>query len=70
MISGYTDRLDKELSNISDNRSVLDVRKERIYSTWIGASLLSSMDTFHQLCITRDEYMKYGDDIVLRKCLL
>jgi actin-related protein len=49
MISGYTDRLQRELSIVSDNRSVLEVRKERLYSTWIGASLLASMSTFREL---------------------
>jgi actin-related protein len=70
LVSGYAERLDHELSIISNGSSVLDIKKERLYSPWIGGSLLASMDTFNQLCIKREDYLKLGKDVVLQKCLL
>lgn len=70
LVTGYVERLEQELSNISNGSSVLDIKKERLYLPWIGGSLLASMDTFNQLCIKREDYLKVGKDIVLQKCLL
>lgn len=70
LTTGYTNRLQSELSKSTNNQSSVDVRKERLYLTWIGASLLSSLSTFHELCIHRDDYNRYGADVVKRKCLL
>ena len=42
--------------------------KERKYSAWIGGSILSSLSTFEQEWITRDEYDEYGPRIVHTKC--
>jgi actin-related protein len=41
---------------------------ERKYSAWRGASMLASMPTFNQLCITKWEYDEYGPSIVHKKC--
>ncbi|KAG5630637.1 hypothetical protein H5410_002354 [Solanum commersonii] len=39
---------------------------ERKYSTWIGGSVLSSLSTFQQMCITNREYDEFGPSIVHR----
>jgi len=41
---------------------------ERKYSVWIGGSILSSLSTFQQMWITKDEYDESGPSIVHRKC--
>ena len=41
---------------------------ERKYSVWIGGSILSSLGTFQQSWITKDEYDELGPSIVHRKC--
>ena len=41
---------------------------ERLYSAWIGGSILASLSSFEQMWITRREYDEYGPKIVNRKC--
>jgi len=41
---------------------------ERKYSVWIGGSILSSLSTFEEMWITREEYDEAGATIVHRKC--
>jgi len=41
---------------------------ERKYSVWIGGSILSSLSTFQEMWVTRDEYDECGPGIVHRKC--
>ena len=35
-------------------------KKERMYASWIGGSIIGNMDTFQYLCITRREYEESG----------
>jgi len=41
---------------------------ERKYSVWIGGSILSSLSTFQEMWISKDEYDDSGPGIVHRKC--
>jgi len=41
---------------------------ERKYSVWIGGSILSSLTTFQEMWITKEEYDESGATIVHRKC--
>merc|ERR1740123_2612960 len=41
---------------------------ERKYSVWIGGSILSSLSTFQEMWVTKDEYDESGPSIVHRKC--
>jgi actin-related protein len=41
---------------------------ERPCAAWIGGSILSSLGTFHQLWMTRQEYLEHGTQLVERKC--
>merc|ERR1712173_44230 len=41
---------------------------ERKYSVWIGGSILSSLSTFQQMWISKQEYDESGPSIVHRKC--
>jgi len=41
---------------------------ERKYSVWIGGSILSSLSTFQEMWISKDEYDDAGPSIVHRKC--
>merc|ERR1719445_2978400 len=40
---------------------------ERKYSVWIGGSILSSLSTFQQMWITKQEYDECGPSIVDRR---
>jgi len=41
---------------------------ERKYSVWIGGSILSSLSTFDDMWIKKEEYDESGPSIVHRKC--
>lgn len=41
--------------------------QERLYSTWIGGSILASLDTFRKIWISKQEYEKFGKQIVAMK---
>jgi len=40
---------------------------ERLYSVWLGGSILASMTSFQRQWITRQEYEEGGPQIVHRK---
>lgn len=41
---------------------------ERAICSWLGASILGSLGSFHDMWITKAEYEEYGASIVNRKC--
>jgi len=63
-------RLRKELSALAPASIKVKVvaPPERKYSVWIGGSILSSLSTFQEMWITKDEYDESGPGIVHRKC--
>jgi actin beta/gamma 1 len=68
MFPGIKERLTREIKEmISDS---VDVRiispPERMYSVWIGGSILGSLRTFHRMWITRREYKEFGPSIIHR----
>ncbi|CAG9461953.1 unnamed protein product [Pedinophyceae sp. YPF-701] len=40
---------------------------ERIYSTWIGGSILSSLGSFQQMWMSKQEYEEHGSGLIQRK---
>ena len=70
MFPGIADRLSKEVSALVPNTQKIKViaPPERKYSVWIGGSILSSLSTFQQMWISRQEYDEAGESIVHRKC--
>ncbi len=42
----------------------------RRYSSWIGASILSSLSSFQPKWITKQEYEEYGANIVHKKSMI
>jgi len=70
MFPGIAERLHKELTALAPPTIKVKVvaPPERKYSVWIGGSILSSLSTFQQMWITKDEYNESGPSIVHRKC--
>jgi len=70
MFPGLADRLNKELTALAPASIKIKVvaPAERKYSVWIGGSILSSLNTFQEMWITREEYDESGPQIVHRKC--
>jgi len=63
-------RLTKEMTALAPAsiRVKIVAPPERKYSVWIGGSILSSLSTFQEMWITKDEYDESGPGIVHRKC--
>jgi len=70
MFSGIGERMAKELTALAPSTMKIKVvaPPERKYSVWIGGSILSSLSTFQQMWISKQEYDESGPTIVHRKC--
>jgi len=70
MFPGIDKRLEKELTALAPPAIKIKIvaPPERKYSVWIGGSILSSLSTFQDMWIQKDEYDEAGPGIVHRKC--
>jgi len=70
MFPGIADRMNKELTRMVPPSMKVKIvaPPERKYSVWIGGSILSSLSTFQQMWISKQEYDESGPSIVHRKC--
>merc|ERR1712029_963448 len=70
MYPGIADRMQKEITALAPSTIKIKIiaPPERKYSVWIGGSILSSLSTFRQMWITKQEYDECGPSIVHRKC--
>lgn len=64
LIPGFIDRLRNEISYkepaMRTKIHATGQSYERKFSTWIGGSILSSLGTFHELWISKQEYDEFG----------
>jgi len=70
MFSMIDERMKKEMeaqAPASMNIKII-APPERKYSVWIGGSILSSLSTFEEMWIKKEEYDESGPSIVHRKC--
>ena len=51
MINGFEDRIHRELSNFGEEVRI-EFDWQRRYSSWIGGSMIGSLNVFQQLAIT------------------
>merc|ERR1711900_72495 len=70
MFSQVDERMKKEIEALAPASMNIKIiaPPERKYSVWIGGSILSSLSTFEEMWITKDEYDESGPAIVHRKC--
>merc|ERR1719493_100249 len=70
MFAGIGERMTKELSQLAPASAKVKIvaPPERKYSVWIGGSILSSLSTFQDMWVTKEEYDESGPGIVHRKC--
>jgi actin-related protein/ubiquitin len=63
-------RMEKEIKSLAPPTMKIKIvaPPERKYSVWIGGSILSSLSTFQQMWISKQEYDETGPSIVHRKC--
>jgi len=70
MFPGFGKRMQKELVELAPSTVRIRVLypDDRKHSVFIGGSMLSDLDTFHQMCVTKAEYTESGPRIVHKKC--
>jgi len=70
MFEGIDARMGKEVTALAPDTMTVKIvaPPERKYSVWIGGSILSSLSTFQQMWISKQEYDESGPSIVHRKC--
>ena len=63
LFEGFGDRLLREVKDLVQGQDVkirISAPQERIFSTWVGGSILASLDTFRRMWITRQDYENEG----------
>lgn len=70
---GFIERLAKELTLTVPYSYKYKLQfnltpRERLFSAWLGGSILSSTNSFQNMWITKQQYQEYGTGIVHRKC--
>jgi len=70
MFEGIAERMNDEIVKLAPPSMKIKIvaPPERKYSVWIGGSILSSLSTFQQMWISKQEYDESGPAIVHRKC--
>jgi len=70
MYPNLDQRLNKEMTALAPASIKIKVvaPPERKYSVWIGGSILSSLSTFQEMWISKDQYDESGPQIVHRMC--
>ena len=70
MFKGIDERIQGEIKQLAPESMNIKIiaPPERKYSVWIGGSILSSLSTFEEMWITKNEYDEAGPSIVHRKC--
>ncbi|KAK5878331.1 hypothetical protein CesoFtcFv8_023744 [Champsocephalus esox] len=58
LIKGFGERLLTEVKKLApkDVKIKISAPQERLYSTWIGGSILASLDTFKKMWVSKREY--------------
>lgn len=68
-LMGFVDRIKSELTRAKVDRAVI-APEERIYSTWVGGSILASHSSFSERWISTEDYADHGANIVNRRSSL
>ena len=70
MYKGIPERVQKEVKALAPDSMTIKIiaPPERKYSVWIGGSILSSLSTFEEMWIKKEQYDESGPSIVHRKC--
>jgi actin len=72
MFPNIAERLTTELQRLAPSSSAEKVKvlanPERKYCVWVGGSILSSINNFQSMWITKSEYEESGPQVVHRKC--
>jgi actin-related protein len=70
LFQGFQNRLATEVQRFAPEqvRAKVMAPNERMFSAWIGGSILGSLTTFRQMWISSSEFHEHGVSVVHRKC--
>lgn len=70
MFQGFGKRMQKELAASAPSTMRIRVLypDDRKHSVFIGGSMLSDLDTFTSMCVSKQEYTEHGPGIIHKKC--
>ena len=62
LLRGISQRIDKDVVKLAPSTTKVHIiaPEEREYSEWVGGSILTSLSTFEEMWITKDEYDDTG----------
>ncbi|CAJ0957425.1 unnamed protein product, partial [Mesorhabditis belari] len=71
MFTGFGVRLLAEMQKLApaETKVKISAPQERIYSTWIGGSILGALDTFRRMWVSKKEWEDEGKKILHKKFL-
>lgn len=71
LFPGFGDRLLNEVRKLSpkDVKIRIAAPPERVFSTWIGGSILASLATFKTMWVSRSDYEEHGAALLNRRSL-
>lgn len=66
---GFGDRLLSEIKKLTpkDIKIRISAPQDRLYSTWMGGSILAALDTFKKMWVSKKEYDDNGARIIDQK---
>ena len=66
---GFGDRLLSEIKKLTpkDVKIRISAPQDRLYSTWMGGSILAALDTFKKMWVSKKEYDDNGARIIDQK---
>lgn len=69
MFPGLAERMEKEINSLAPTGWPVKIitPQEKKYSAWYGGSVLASLPTFAQMCVSKDAYDEYGPTIIHKK---
>ncbi|KAL9650536.1 hypothetical protein ABK040_004755 [Willaertia magna] len=66
LLDGLQERMQREITELAP--SSMDIRvvapENRRHLVWIGGSIMATLSSFFNLCLTRDEYNEYGPEAI------
>lgn len=69
LFRGFGDRLLSEIKKLTpkDIKIRISAPQDRLYSTWMGGSILAALDTFKKMWVSKKEYDESGQRIIEQK---
>nr|XP_004657772.1 actin-related protein T2 [Jaculus jaculus] len=70
LFQGMDDRLLRELEQLAPKGTPIKITAppDRWFSTWIGASIVTSLSSFKQMWVTATDFHEFGTSVVQRRC--